>query len=761
MVKRAELSLTGWPDSIVRALLLIQKHPQVRRIGTPVKSEGGAMEIDVDFEVSLPQDWRVVGSSPNGVRHVETVRFHFPSIYPLDAPLLSLRPDFDRSHPHVLPRLLDNRVLPCIAEISLADLLHKEGLRGILNQTALWLDNAAFGTLMNREQGWEPARRDELPHSITADVEALRRRTTKHGGHFYFPFRYALLELLSGDFGARGFLEDDSVRFNFNTISNYLNVRTVEGVTIGQSLALFVWPGKKSDGSLFVCGKYRPEDVRNFSDLLHRAVDYGCEDTLLERIRWLRHCAITSRPNPELVFAIILCARRPIHLIGTTSDIELCSYVARFKDIVRDDWETGAVEYAAQYEKIGPNLCRRLSGVAATTGAWTLLGAGSLGSKIALHLTRQGMAPSHVIDSGLIRAHNAVRHGLIPEPSHVQAIWTGYKAKLLCKSIESFGQQSEAVCKDAVHTLRDSKDRRRLVSDITTLVVNSAASIRMREFLAALPPGEMAARVAETSLFADGRLGLITIEGPARSPNTEDLTAEFYRLVGADPKLQPMLFAVEAGLERVRIGEGCGSPTMVMSDALLSTHAAGMAQIISRDLLVPVAERRAGVWVSQLGKDDISIAWTFHAPPSIRIITPSTSRKWKVHLPEAIEAAMQAEINRWPGVETGGILIGRLSEISRTFHVVDLLPAPPDSQRSPALFELGVEGVRPALQTYSERHAWSLYCLGTWHSHLGASTPSGLDKLTARSVALARVAPSLLLIKAPGSYSALVADAGL
>ena len=54
---------------------------------------------------------------------------------------------------------------------------------------------------------------------------------------------------------------------------------------------------------------------------------------------------------------------------------------------------------------------------------------------------------------------------------------------------------------------------------------------------------------------------------------------------------------------------------------------------------------------------------------------------------------------------------------------------------------------------------YSLFCLGTWHNHLGASGPSGTDRTTAAAVALARLAPSVLLIHTPAGYRALLADA--
>ena len=92
------------------------------------------------------------------------------------------------------------------------------------------------------------------------------------------------------------------------------------------------------------------------------------------------------------------------------------------------------------------------------------------------------------------------------------------------------------------------------------------------------------------------------------------------------------------------------------------------------------------------------------------------------------------ETKRWPDVETGGVLMGRVSEASRTVHVVDVLDAPQDSTRSATKFVLGTEGLRQQMEEYSETIHWSLYCLGTWHSHLFSSGPSTTDLATAKMV---------------------------
>src|SRR6266536_1760284 len=95
-------------DAVARALLLIKRHPEVRSVAEPKFDETtGATTIDVVFNVNLPSDWKSNGVSPFGVGEAELVRYVFPAAYPLDAPVVSLRPDFNREHPHIQPYLYD------------------------------------------------------------------------------------------------------------------------------------------------------------------------------------------------------------------------------------------------------------------------------------------------------------------------------------------------------------------------------------------------------------------------------------------------------------------------------------------------------------------------------------------------------------------------------------------------------------------------------------------------------------------------------
>jgi hypothetical protein len=149
--------------------------------------------------------------------------------------------------------------------------------------------------------------------------------------------------------------------------------------------------------------------------------------------------------------------------------------------------------------------------------------------------------------------------------------------------------------------------------------------------------------------------------------------------------------------------------------------------------------------------------WKRHEiPPSVRVGGAGVGG-WRVHIAAAAASKIVQDIARWPGVESGGVLMGRLSEAAKTFYVEDVLPAPDDTVRTAHGFTLGRRGLRREITAIAEATGWSLYCLGTWHSHIKAGGASELDRATAEAVSLARLAPSVLLIHSPRGYEFILA----
>ena len=760
------MTRAGFGSAVRRALVLISEHPGIVEVGAPRGDDAtGATTVDVTFAVNLPNEWRRQGESPCGVRRREEVRFEFPGGFPMDPPQLSLRPDFNRNRPHVQPWLAGGRPVPCIHDGDLAELLHREGLAGILNQTAVWLDRAALGTLMDPNQGWEPVHRDFLEDVLVADTGQLQGLVDRRGGFRFMKIEYLKLPGTDRPPVIHGQISYGQVAINPKTVGRMFGEGELAGepqMRRGKSLVLVVWPGKHPSGMPIVNDEYLPETVDSVGGLRERAAHYGCRKELDDGLRLLAGSVSGWRVTGSCTMAVILLARRPFDVIGSASPIELCPWVVEVgAPRLLADGEATVVRPAAHRHSISRELLARMAGFepAAERPSWTLVGAGSLGSKIALHLARAGNGPSAVIDRSRMAPHNAARHALVPATGEMQMMWTDAKARLLSEALNGLTQTATPIASDVVRMLMSGKDARRAWTGESWAVLNATASPVVREAFGA--SDEVPARVVETSLFAGGAIGVITVEGPDRNPGTMALMAEFYAILQEHPDLGSIVFDRDDSVSRQTTGQGCGSLTMTMSDGRLSLFAAGMSEYFLARQREGLPDAGGEVLVGRLSKDGIGLAWRAFPVAPVTVVRTTSGETWRVHVHARAMTKMRDEASRWPNVETGGVLVGRLSEVSRVAHVVDVLEAPEDSRRARNEFILGTKGLRRRLREYSESVGWSLYCLGTWHSHLSSGGPSAMDRATAEAVALARLTPSIFLILTPAGFHALAAGASM
>ena len=749
-------------ERVEHAIALIQEHPQVRSVNELEIAEGSDLiSVEVNYSVNLPNVYKPVGVSPLGIKSLESVRFDFSSGFPIEPPQISLRADFTRNLPHVQPWFIDGRPVPCIYEGDLGELLHKAGLAAILNQTALWLDRAASGTLIDPNQGWEPVLRDSFSDIVIAETDVLRSLVDDRGG-FHFAKTQFLKFNSDDNHTARVYCRPSNgpTQLNKDLIRSIFELHSLGSGRLkwGKSLALVVWAGKDHAGDEIIAETYRPETVKNVRELKERASFYGCKQELSSAFQWLKTCMSELELDWEPPLSVILVAKRPIELINSTSSLELCPYVV---DIVSPTlFKVGSntpVRPASHRYSITPKLLSQMTGETLPNRLeWTVIGAGSLGSKLSLHLGRAGAGPSVVVDRSNMSPHNAARHALYPDSGDRQILWTDAKASMLTEVLKGLGQTAKSMHKDAAQALLSQSASNKIWTKETQAVVNTTASLKLREVLG--NTDVLPIRVIEVSLFAEGCIGLITTEGPERNPNTLDLISEFYVSMVEDPSLSGLVFGNDGSVDRSRTGQGCGSMTMTMSDGRLSMFAAGASEYLLNQIRNGLSPNVGEVLISRLGEDNISVNWQTLPVEAVEVIPAINASDWSVRVHPRAMAKMKDEVLHWPNSETGGVLMGRISEVNRSINVVDILQAPEDSIRSSSEFVLGTQGLRRKIESYSSSVDWSLYCLGTWHSHLNEGGPSLRDFDTAMAVALARLTPTVFLVLTPTQLHALVLD---
>ncbi len=650
---------------------------------------------------------------------------------------------------HVQPWLTyDGRPVPCLTAMPAAEFIATEGLVSYVDQFWLWLRGAAEDRLAAGAQGWEPSRREGVQNSVIVDRAALRALTADT------KFAREGVAWLQTSFMLRPDGEDDVGQW-FAEIGGPTKVEscfgvqdTGDGLFAGRGLALALW-ATSLFGPAPVFNQYEPDDVADFDGLVAKANRLGVgyklsyDWKILRRMGW-RH------PRMTFPFFVIFLVRRPLPLLGEASAVEILPYVVPITFPGGGPAKaSGAVKPVVARDRIEVGLLRRLSGSEELQTRWVALGAGSLGSKVSMHLARAGHPPAAIIDHAYLQPHQVARHGLYPSIRHSDIGWHGSKSNALAEAITRITRMPVGSIALSALAAQPQIDKLAQADPTPLALVNTTASLVVREGLCAL--GASAVRMIDAELHDQGSVGVLRVEGAGRNPNLSELAGAFTHLGFQEAELGGHLFQKGNSLSQVAIGEGCSSTTMVMGDASLSLQGAAIGNALEKRLAQLPDAGCVEVWMRRGG----GLHHEVHEIGAFKRV--GLDDGWILSISPGVEAAIAGNIQNYPKVETGGVLVGRVSAIAQSIQAHTLLPAPPDSVRRADYFELGVIGLIDSMRRLEAVSDGMLYVIGTWHSHLGDATPSQRDRDTAARLAAHTPYPLVLLVRGANGYHGIFA----
>jgi hypothetical protein len=709
------------------AHLVLKRYPALTNVSALAQGIG-EVEIAATIAVSLPSRVRATGVAPNGIRATEPCWFVFPEAWPLAAPTVWLREDFPLNLPHINPHRVGERVNPCLFEGSSDELLQSLGLEGIVDQLSDWLTKAASGQLIDLEQGWEPTRRDSLTSSVIFSAEEAVIRTPIDGtllitqGVYFSNSNELLASAVEG-------LPETAPRFTFE------HPETSDSKYYAGNLPIVFARCVDGVGNPRVVSSYSPEEVHDFSSLLEKARDLGARSDALERFLtgYAQEFFLKHELNEGISIIVVLLIHRPTDLIGAPGrDIEVLPYVVRFRGKFAN--LTNEVYPAYHSHSVSPDLLSMTSGRLKTSSKMkiVMLGCGSLGSKIALHLGRSGIGNIAFVDNETMSPHNGARHALIPPRTTFS--YSG-KAAMMERALNELGHT------DCVDHLVDAKelllDRgsaddvfgtdKAVIIDTTASLVVAAASI----ISPALSYENSPRRLLQAGMYAQGKVAYLFSEGAGRNVMVCDIQARLFEMCRHFSALRKNLLGEGSDLTSIFVGDNCRSLTMPMADSIVSRAAA----LISGQIESWLAGGLPGTGQLCVGvEDDTGVGMTWlkeQLGPTLELIPANEgSQNWKVRVLSSVAKSIDEASRSWGASETGGALLGHISSSTRTIIVAGLVDAPSDSVRTPSTFTLGVKGLTAALQEANEKSLGHLHYVGTWHSHPKGGGHSGIDHAT-------------------------------
>ncbi len=465
-----------------------------------------------------------------------------------------------------------------------------------------------------------------------------------------------------------------------------------------------------------------PEDWESFKEF---CAEFGIDTNHLER-----HIAELDT-NSYLFFPVIVAIKRPKNVIGFSGNIEFINFYFRVDtpDVADEKVINNIpVKFQKHNQPLTLKKAKEISGEQVELNKYSLIvGCGALGSKIIMHFARAGATNFMIADNDVLSAHNLVRHAV---PSNSVGLNKATAIKKEINNIYPFEKLSIVpIPLSGEIFLSDD------LSKVFTWIFDFTAS---NVFLQNLVNSQidMATRVCRVFISDFGNLGILFFEGKDRNPRVDDLQIMLYSQYKRVEEISTWLkneLSAESHNFNVTVGIGCNSETTVLSDDIVSMHAAYFSNIIKLE------SHKEQAINGKILLNFIQVEPFLHTSQKMLEISPMdvftavNDPSWQIRMKPGIVELMKKEMGLAMPHETGGVFVGAANYKTKVIHVVDLIKAPPDSESNPACFFRGVKGLPEAINEVNEKTANQLGYIGEWHTHpFGPNTMSGTDSNTVR-----------------------------
>lgn len=327
------------------------------------------------------------------------------------------------------------------------------------------------------------------------------------------------------------------------------------------------------------------------------------------------------------------------------------------------------------------------------------VGAGALGSQVALLLARSGWSNWCLIDHDKLLPHNIVRHALgdsaigqtkvIPLKALLEEVH-GTSAQAISAGVGLPGTDSESVSQELSRA---------------ELILDFSASIATARNLAIDQPS--GARRASFFLTPDGRSSVLLAEDSMREFPLDVLEMQYYRSAATNPLLSDHLASPG---DRLNISRTCRDTTFQIPNELVALHASVGSGAIHR----MIAHDGPDVRIWRMDPDTGAVSTHIVQPTAVH--SKQVNGWWLIVDQHVINRMTELRGPKLPR-ETGGVLIGSIDMHRKRIYVVDLIPSPADSLEEHNCYERGVSGLTEAVEAYRVRSGQNLNYIGEWHSH--------------------------------------------
>jgi len=397
------------------------------------------------------------------------------------------------------------------------------------------------------------------------------------------------------------------------------------------------------------------------------------------------------------------------------------------------DWRDIAIEPLEILQPFTAQLAQQMSGLTSHGPRGVLAGVGALGSCMAAIWQREAWGHWSFIDPDVLKPHNLVRHtGLEPQ--------VGWPKVDVARCLGASILRSESSQKVDIFAGAADFGNPQVCEALESaeLVVDATTTLEVPRELAGR---DALKRVASVFVTPSGLDAVLMIEDVHRKIRIDCLEPQYYRAIVKESWGENHVLGNSGAL---RVGAGCRDLSAVISHELITLHGATLARHIR--LAFESEQPSVKVWQCDVESGGLSA--------EVVVLHQVLSERFnglRIVWDEGIrQRVRQLRAEKLPN-ETGGVLLGYFDLPNASVYLVDVLPAPADSQGDPDGFTRGTDGLSVAVKRVSERTGGIVNYVGEWHSHPPRSSarPSTADMEQMASLASALHQdglPALMLI---------------
>lgn len=564
----------------------------------------------------------------------------------------------------------------CLTREDINDWYAEHTLKDYVNLVARWLRDAAKGKLMKLTENdeFEPQRNHSMDHILLRVSYMDSLLENKKESECYL---YSITVSKDSPDIAYGNEQNELLD------SNAIGVRLFAGRDVVDDNWYTHYPATINDLLKFIKSYGYPFDIDSLKNI--------CDEK-------------------KVYIYFQLALLRPAKIIGKNTAINYLCFQAKVEDIVHMN-QAASVEEVLLIDFTDYTQAKYLSGTPDSVFCKhiCILGCGAIGSKIASHLHRSGISCIDLVDNDSLMPHNIVRHAL---SSYKSGSFLPNKARAMETYLSEmfYGMPQngiKAYNKDALKHI--------FQTDLSTIdiIIDATASARVMYGLDSITfPNKT--RIVRVALSEGGDVGVTYLCIDSKQP-----LADFYMEILRASLINENVYCWlkserKNSTENIRIGEGCHSNTMRISDDTISAHAALMSSAIRH---IFEGEQHNRILLSFAHLDFSGSMQTYSLPvKSYQQFSCANDPNWTVRIPTDLLANIRLRAKIAGQKENGGYLFGHIDYKRRIIYPLDHF-MPHDSHGTKSGFRLGTSGLKDHNKKIIQRSIGQMEYIGDWHSH--------------------------------------------